>query len=88
MLVLKYVKRGGKICGNFESKKVSCANYNFAKIYDKIKEKFQTLSNFPKIFRVQYQDKDVETMIDLDCPMVNRSSIILIVTEETPDSDM
>ena len=71
-------------------KMVPCANYNFAKIYDKLKEKFQTLPNFPKIFRVQYEDEDVETMIDLDRPiqLVNRSSNILIVMEETPDSDV
>ena len=71
-------------------KVVPCANYNFAKIYDKLKEKFQTLPNFPKIFRVQYEDKDVETMIDLIRPiqLVNRSSNILIVMEETPDSDV
>ena len=62
----------------------------FAKIYDKIKEKFQTQPNFPKIFRVQYEDKDAETMIDLDSPiqLLNRSSNILIVIEETPDSDV
>ena len=56
----------------------------------KIKGKFQAMPNFPNIFRVQYEDKDVETMIDLDSPMqlVNRSSNILIVTEEIPDSDV
>ena len=43
-------------------KVVPCANHIFAKIYDKIKEKFQTLANFTKIFRVQYEDKDLETM--------------------------
>ena len=81
-----------KLVVTFKSSKkvVPCANYNFAKICDKLKEKFQTLPNFPKIFRVQYEDKDVETMIDLDRPiqLVNRSSNILIVMEETPDSDV
>ena len=55
-----------------------------------IKEKFQILPNFPKIFRVQYEDKDLETMVDLDSPiqLVNKSSNILIVMEEIPDSDV
>ena len=55
-----------------------------------IKEKFQILSNFPKIFRVQYEDKDLETMVDLDSPiqLVIKSSNILIVMEEIPDSDV
>ena len=69
-------------------KVVSCANHNFAKIYDKIKEKFQTLPNFTKIFRVQYEDRDVETMIDLNSPiqLINRSSNIIIVMAKTSDS--
>ena len=71
-------------------KLVPFANYNFTKIYDKIKEKFQILANFPKIFKVQYEDKDVETMIHFDSPiqLVNKSSNILIMMEETPDSDV
>ena len=50
-------------------KVVPCAKYNFAKIYDKIKETFLTLPNFPKIFRGQYEDENVETMTDLDSPI-------------------
>ena len=48
------------------------------------------MSNVPKIFRVQYEDKDLETMVDLDSPiqLVNKSSNILIVMEEIPDSDV
>ena len=56
----------------------------------KLKRSFRNFPNLPMIFRVQYEDKDVETMIDLDSPMqlVNRSSNILIVMEETPDSNL
>ena len=85
-------KKEAKFVVIFKNSKkvVPCANYNFATIYDKIKEKFQTLPNFPNSFRVQYEDRDVETMIDLDSPikLANRSSNILIVMEETPDSDV
>ena len=88
----KFVKEEVTFVVTFKhSKKViPCANYNFAKIYDKVKEKFQTFPNFPKIFRVKYEDKDVETMIDSDSPiqLVNRSSNIPIMMEETPDSDV
>ena len=44
----------------------------------------------PKIFRVQYEDKDMKTMLDLDSPiqLVNRSSNFLIVMDETPDPDV
>ena len=85
-------KEEGKLVVTFKNSKkvVPCANYNFAEIYGKIKEKFQTLPSFPKIFRVQYEDKDVETMIDLDSPiqLVNRSSNILTVMEEILVSDV
>ena len=50
----------------------------------------QISKDLPKTFRVQYEDKDVETTIDLDSPiqLVNKSSNILIVMEETLDSDV
>ena len=92
MLVLKYVKRGGKICGNFQKQQEGGSMYQLQFCQDlwQIKEKFQILPNFPKIFRVQYEDKDLETMVDLDSPiqLVNKSSNILIVMEEIPDSDV
>ena len=59
----------------------------------KLKRSFrhcQISKDLPKTFRVKYEDKDVETMIDLDSPiqLVNKSSNILIVMEETLDSDV
>ena len=61
------------------------------KFMTKLERRFRHDKKFlPKIYRVQYEDKDMKTMLDLDSPiqLVNRSSNFLIVMDETPDPDV
>ena len=72
----------------FENSKkmVPCANYNFVKIFEKIKEKFHTLSDFPKIFNTRWRCEDNDRPGSPNTT-VNKFSNILTVMEETPGSE-